>query len=87
MADKIHNKRQHKSWPHFDSIYLSSEAYAEGYDRIFGGKKAENEKKHETRRGRSVQKASRKAASQGRSQSKSTGRVHRSKKVRSEEIR
>lgn len=36
MADKIHGKR--KDWPHFDKFHLGSDAYAEGYDRIFGSK-------------------------------------------------
>lgn len=85
MADTIHKKR--KDWPHFDKIHLGSDAYAEGYDRIFGGKKAKDgAKKHETRRGRAVQKARRKAETQRRKESESTGRVHRKKEIRREEI-
>jgi hypothetical protein len=56
MTDTIHGKK--KIWPHFDTIYLSSDAYSEGYDRIFRSK---NEKDNETRRGRKIQKVSRKA--------------------------
>lgn len=51
MSDKIHKKR--KDWPHFDKMYLSSEAYAEGYDRIFGKKEGKNETKGSKRKGRS----------------------------------
>lgn len=60
MADTIHKKR--KDWPHFDTIHLGSDAYSEGYDRIFGRKKAENgEEVDETRRRRKVQKTRSKA--------------------------
>lgn len=36
MADTIHKNK--KNWPHFDKLYLGSDAYAEGYSRIFGSK-------------------------------------------------
>lgn len=85
MADTIHKKR--KDWPHFDTIHLSSDAYAEGYDRIFGRKEAENgKKKHETRRGRALQKASRKAAKKGSKKPQGSRRIHRSEEIRSEEV-
>lgn len=42
MADTIH--KQKKDWPHFDKMYVNSEAYAEGYDRIFGKKKSKKKK-------------------------------------------
>lgn len=83
MADTIHKKR--KDWPHFNKIHLGSDAYAEGYDRIFGRKEAENgKKKHETRRGRALQKARRKTAQEGRQKPKSTRRIHRTKEIREE---
>ena len=60
MSDTIHKKR--KDWPHFNKIHLSGEAYAEGWDRIFGRKKAEDgEEDDEARRGRKVQKTRSKA--------------------------
>lgn len=81
MADTIHKKK--KDWPHFDTIHLGGSAYAEGYERIFGGKKAENgKKKHEARRGRSFQETDEPVAEKGRKKSKSTRRVHRKKEVR-----
>ena len=43
MADTIHKKR--KDWPHFDRLHLGGTAYADGWDRIFGGKKKKNTKK------------------------------------------
>ena len=60
MADTIH--KQKKDWPHFDKIHLGGNAYADGWDRIFGRKKAEDgEENDEARRGQKVQKARSKA--------------------------
>lgn len=64
MADTIHKKR--KNWPHFDTIHLGSDAYADGWDRIFG-KKAQDGKKINASGGRrKVQKTRRKTAQEGR---------------------
>ena len=74
MTDTIHKKK--KNWPHFDAIHLGSKEYAEGYDRIFGSK--HGKKKHETRRGRKVQKTNKPVEAKRRKKSKSARRMDRS---------
>ena len=83
MADTIHKKK--KDWPHFDRIHLGSDAYAEGYDRIFGSKNGK--KKHATRRGREIQETDIPVEEKRRKKSKGTRRVDRKTQVRQEEIR
>ena len=78
MADKIHKKK--KDWPHFDKIHLGSEAYAEGWDRIFGSKSGK--KKHEARRGRKVQETDFPVAEKRRKKSKGSRRMDRKTEVR-----
>lgn len=82
MKDTIHGKK--KSWPHFDTFYVNSNAYAEGYNRIFGKKDEDETEINETRRGRQIQKAGRKVAKTRGKKSQSTRRLHRAQKVRQE---
>lgn len=82
MADTIHKKK--KDWPHFNKIHLSSQAYAEGYDRIFG--RNDDEEEYETRGRRSIQKTRRKVAKKGSQKPKSARRIHRSKEIREDQV-
>jgi hypothetical protein len=42
--DTIHKKRLKKDYPHFDTFFVGSPEYRDGYDRIFGSKNGESKK-------------------------------------------